>query len=195
MNNYIMTIGVILIIANLVYVVYSFIFKKSYYDNIFITLAICIVALVMEPINASFKFNAKYGFSILDLVYYGLIMYAIVTAVIRNNNFYMFNMSWETFYKIIKEVFRKKGIDIYYRMPTIYIENTNAKIELGMNLFSNNVIMVKFTNVSSIINLKELVKATSQEFNKLDTKEYKTARYFYLFANIFITILLLANFT
>lgn len=195
MNNSLMNLGILIVIANLGYVVYSFLFKKNYYENIFITLAICVAALVVEPINASFKFNAKYGFSILDLIYYGVIIYLLVTAVIRNNNFFMFNMSWDRFYKIIKEVFRKKGIDTYYRMPTIYLENTNAKIELSMNLFSSNVIMVKFTNISSVINLKELVKAISEEFNKLEKKEYKSSRYFYLFANVLITILLLANFT
>ena len=37
----------------------------------------------MRPIKASFAFNAKYGFSILDLIYYAIIGYLILVAVLE----------------------------------------------------------------------------------------------------------------
>lgn len=193
MNNNITSIVVILMLANIIYVTYSFFLKKNYYENIFITIAIFTAALVIQPINASFKFNEKYGYSIIDLIYYGIILYVIVASVLRNNNFFMINMSWEKFYKIIKEIFRKKGIDTYYRIPTIYINDSSSKIELSMNLVANSVIMVKFTEIESIITLKELKKMINEEFNAMDRKEFRSAKYFYLLMNLIVTILLLLN--
>ncbi|MGB5823209.1 MAG: hypothetical protein WBH44_03985 [Proteocatella sp.] len=193
MNNNVTSIVMILMVVNMTYVAYSFVFKKNYYENIFITIAIFTAALVIEPINASFKFNAKYGFSILDLMYYGIILYVILASVLRNNNFFMINMSWDQFYKIIKEIFRKKGIDTYYRIPTIYINDTTSKIELRMNLAANSVIMVKFTDIESVIDLKELKKMINQEFNSMNKNEFKSSRYFYLLINVIMTILLLSN--
>lgn len=192
MSN-ITAIVMVLLIVNMIYVVYSFLFKKNYYENVFITIAVFMAALVIQPINASFKFNAKYGFSILDLFYYGLILYVILASVLRNNNFFMINMSWDQFYKIIKEIFRKKGVDVYYRIPTIYINESAAKIELSMNLVANSVIMVKFTGVGDVINLKELKKMINHEFDMTEHAEFKSSRYFYPLVNICITVLLLFN--
>lgn len=180
-----------LLVFNLGYVIYSFLFKRNYYENVFITIAIFFSALVIHPINASFKFNAKYGFSIIDLLYYGIILYMILVSVFRNNNFFMINMPWDKFYKVIKEVFRKKGIDTHYRIPTIYINDSKAKIELKMNLFSNNVIIVKFTSVSEVIDLLELKSMLNKEVESFEDNEFRSAKYFYLVINIFMTILLL----
>lgn len=186
------TFGVaLLLIINMIYVMYSFLFKKNYYENIFITMAVFISALVINPINASFKFNAKYGFSIIDLGYYGIILYLILVSVFRNNNFFMINMPWEVFYKSVKEVFRKKGIDTHYRIPTIYINESKAKIELKMNLFSNNVIIVKFTSVDQIIDISEFKKMINKEIEVLGDKDFRNAKYFYLIINVIMTVLLL----
>lgn len=188
------TFGVaLLLVINMVYVMYSFLFKKNYYENIFITMAIFISALVINPVNASFKFNAKYGFSIIDLGYYGIILYLILVSVFRNNNFFMINMPWEVFYKSVKEVFRKKGIDTHYRIPTIYINESKAKIELKMNLFSNNVIIVKFTSVDEIIDISEFKKMINMEIEALGDKEFRNAKYFYLIINVIMTVLLLVT--
>lgn len=188
------TFGVaLLLVINMVYVMYSFLFKKNYYENIFITMAIFISALVINPVNASFKFNAKYGFSIIDLGYYGIILYLILVSVFRNNNFFMINMPWEVFYKSVKEVFRKKGIDTHYRIPTIYINESKAKIELKMNLFSNNVIIVKFTSVDEIIDISEFKKMINIEIEALGDKEFRNAKYFYLIINVIMTVLLLVT--
>lgn len=188
------TFGVaLLLIINMIYVMYSFLFKKNYYENIFITMAVFISALVINPVNASFKFNAKYGFSIIDLGYYGIILYLILVSVFRNNNFFMINMPWEIFYKSVKEVFRKKGIDTHYRIPTIYINESKAKIELKMNLFSNNVIIVKFTSVDQIIDISEFKKMINKEIEVLGDKDFKNAKYFYLIVNVIMTVLLLVT--
>lgn len=191
MNDNITFGVVLLLIINMVYVMYSFLFKKNYYENIFITMAVFISALVINPINASFKFNAKYGFSIIDLGYYGIILYLILVSVFRNNNFFMINMPWEIYYKSVKEVFRKKGIDTHYRIPTIYINESKAKIELKMNLFSNNVIIVKFTSVDQIINISEFKKMINKEIEFLGDKDFRNAKYFYLIMNVIMTVLLL----
>ena len=191
MSSRITTIVAVLVAVNLVYVIYSFFVKKNFYENIFITTSVFIGAFIMRPIKASFAFNAKYGFSILDLIYYAIIGYLILVSVLRNNNFFMINMSWEAFYKLIKEVFRKKGIDTYYRVPVIYISGSKAKIELRMNLFAKNVIMVKFTGVSSVIELSELKRMLNEEFRNGYAKQFKKSRYFYLFVNILMTVLIL----
>ncbi|WP_028828994.1 hypothetical protein [Proteocatella sphenisci] len=191
MSNNITTIVAVLIAVNLIYVIYSCIVKKNYYENIFITTSVFIGAFIMRPIKASFAFNAKYGFSILDLIYYAIIGYIILVSVLRNNNFFMINMSWEAFYKVVKEVFRKKGVDTYYRIPVIYIDGSKAKIELSMNLFAKNVIMVKFTGVSSVVKLKELKKMLNDEFRVDYAKEFKKSKYFYLIFNILMTVLIL----
>jgi len=193
LNNNITSIVILLMIGNIIYVTYSFVVKKNYYENIFITIAIFTAALVIQPINASFKFNAKYGFSILDLMYYGIILYVILVAVLRNNNFFMINMSWNQFYKIIKEIFRKKGIDTYYRIPTIYINDSTSKIELSMNLVANSVIMVKFTDIENVIDLKELKNMINEELKLINKNEFKSSRYFYLLINVIMTIMLLTN--
>ncbi len=193
MSDKITFIVAILLILNMAYVMYSFLFKRNYYENVFITIAVFFSALVIHPINASFKFNAKYGFSIIDLVYYGIILYLILASVFRNNNFFMINMPWENFYKTTKEVFRKKGIDTHYRIPTIYINDSKAKIELKMNLFSNNVIIVKFTSVSEVVEISEFKKMLNKEIETLEDREFKSAKYFYLVMNVVMTILLLVT--
>lgn len=193
MSDKITFVVAILLILNMAYVMYSFLFKRNYYENVFITIAVFFSALVIHPINASFKFNAKYGFSIIDLVYYGIILYLILASVFRNNNFFMINMPWENFYKTTKEVFRKKGIDTHYRIPTIYINDSKAKIELKMNLFSNNVIIVKFTSVSEVVEISEFKKMLNKEIETLEDREFKSAKYFYLVMNVVMTILLLVT--
>ncbi len=193
MSDKITFVVALLLILNMAYVMYSFLFKRNYYENVFITLAVFFSALVIHPINASFKFNAKYGFSIIDLVYYGIILYLILASVFRNNNFFMINMSWDKFYKITKEVFRKKAIDTHYRIPTIYINDSKAKIELKMNLFSNNVIIVKFTSVNEVIEISEFKKMLNKEIETLEDSEFKSAKYFYLVINVVMTILLLVT--
>ena len=186
------TLGVaILLMLNMVYVIYLFLFKKNYYENIFITTSIFISALIIHPINASFKFNAKYGFSIIDLGYYGIILYLILASVFRNNNFFMVNMPWDNFYKLVKEVFRKKGIDTHYRIPTIYIEDSKAKMELKINLCSKSVIIVKFTSLNEVIDISEFKKMLNKEIEISGDNEFKHAKYFYLAVNAVMTLLLL----
>lgn len=178
----------ILLLGNIIYVSYIFWKKRIYYDNLFITFAIYFTALVVEPISASIKFNTKYGYEIIDLFYLGVIVYIIMNAILRNNHFFMYNMTWENFYSRIKEVLRKRGIDTYYRKPTIYIGNGEASISHSLNLFSKKVIVVKCTDLHSIIDMNDL-KSDMLEYDADD----KFARYYYLLINLILTIILLVN--
>ena len=176
------------LIVNLGYVFYAFMKKRIYYDNLLISFTIYFMALIVEPISASIKFNTKYGYEVIDLFYFGIIFYIIITAILRNNVFFMYNMTWEEFYSVIKEVFRRRGTDIYYRKPTIYFENEEASISHSFNLFSKKVIIVKYKNLSSVISLEELKKAMTEE--KI---EYQLPRFYYLVINLLLTAILLLN--
>lgn len=179
---------IVLLVGNICYIIYTFAKKKVYYDNLFITFAIYFSALIVEPISASIKFNTKYGYEVIDLLYFGIIAYIIVISILRNNNFFMYNISWEKYYRIIKEIFRKKEIDTYYRKPTIYIGNGEGNISHSLNLFSKKVIIVKFKGVESLMDLDELKSKFVEQ--KL---EVGIARYYYLVINIIITFILLLN--
>lgn len=178
----------ILLIGNILYVIYTFFRKKIYYDNLFITSAIYFTALVIEPISASIKFNTKYGYEVIDIFYFGVIGYIIVIAILRNNNYFMYNMDWDKFYANVKEILHKKGIETYYRKPTIYLGNGEASISHSMNLFSKRVIVVKCAGLDSVQELGDF---------KLDMMEYgledKLSRYYYLLINVVLTIILLLN--
>ncbi|MDO4710964.1 MAG: hypothetical protein Q4A75_03220 [Peptostreptococcaceae bacterium] len=178
----------ILLICNIIYVIYTSIKKKVYYDNIFITFAIYFTALIVEPISASIKFNTKYGYEVIDLFYFAMIGYIIVIAILRNNNFFMYNMAWDRFYGIVKEILHKKGIETYYRKPTIYLGNGEASISHSMNLFSKRVIVVKISGLDSVQELGDL---------KTDIMNHKTddklSKYYYLLINVVLTVVLLLN--
>ncbi len=176
------------LVCNLIYVIYTFATKKTYYDSIFITCTIYFSALMIEPIGASIKFNSKYGYEVVDLFYFGMIVYIIMLAIFRNNNYFMYNMQWENFYSEIKEIFRRKEIDTYYRQPTIYLGNAEASISHSLNLFSKKVIIVRFQDVDNLIDISE-IKAAFAEIQP----EERISRYYYLFINIILTIILLVN--
>lgn len=177
-----------LLIANIVYVLYSFAFKKSHYENLFITFAIYFSAFIVDPISASIKFNSKYGYEVMDILYFGIIIYILVMAIVRNNNFFMYNKTWESFYDATKEIFRKRGIDSYFRYPTIYVGNGEASITHIVGLFSKRVIIVKYEAISSVIDIGELNAAIREQ-----SESDKVARYYYLIVNLIITTILLVN--
>lgn len=185
--------AIALLIANIGYVSYSFFVKKTYYDNLFITAAIYFSALIVEPISASIKFNSKYGYEIVDLFYFGVILYVIIIAIVRNNNYIMYNLTWESFYDITKEIFHKRGLESYYRQPTIYIGNGEASITSVAEFFSKKVIIVKYDSISSVMSIDEL-HADIREYGRKE--EYRKERYvgiYYFLINVAATIILLAN--
>lgn len=181
-------LAIALIILNMIYVLYSFFKKKLYYENILITFAIIFMGFVVEPISVSMKFNTKYGYEFVDFIFIGIVIYVIVLSILRNNNFFMYNMSWEEFYDAIKEVLRKREIDFYYRKPTIFLGNDDAGITHIMDLFSKRVIIVKKKGLEDIINLNDFRTEILKE-----CRLSKFSRLYYLVINIVLTVILLLN--
>ncbi len=177
-----------LMIANMCYVIYAFAKKKIYYDNLLVSFTIYFMALIVEPISASIKFNTKYGYEVIDLFYFGIILYIVITAILRNNVFFMYNMTWDEFYLVVKEIFRKRQIDTYYRKPTIYFENGEASISHSFNFITKKVIIVKCKDITSIISLEEMKEAMMAE-----KAQYQLPRFYYLAANLILTIILMLN--
>lgn len=181
-------IMIFLLTGNIIYVIYVFIKKRIYHDKLLLTFAIYFCALIIEPVSASIKFNVKYGFGIIDFLYLGALVYIVFIAIIRNNIFFFYNMSWEEFYKVTKEVFRREGVNTYYREPTIYINNGEATITNSAVLFSKKAIIVKIKGLNDIM---------PQETFSEKMQEYKInfgiSKYSYLGLNIVITAILLLN--
>ena len=181
-------IMIFLLTGNIIYVIYVFIKKRIYHDKLLLTFAIYFCALIIEPVSASIKFNVKYGFGIIDFLYLGALVYIVFIAIIRNNIFFFYNMSWEEFYKVTKEVFRREGVNTYYREPTIYINNGEATITNSAVLFSKKAIIVKTKGLNDIM---------PQETFSEKMQEYKInfgiSKYSYLGLNIVITAILLLN--
>lgn len=148
------------------------------YENIFITTSVFIGAFIMRPIKASFAFNAKYGFSILDpdILCDNRVSYSGCRAQEQQLLYDKHVMG--SLLQAYKGNFQKESIDTYYRVPVIYISGSKAKIELRMNLFAKNVIMVKFTGVSSVIELSEPKRsAPNEEFRNVMQSNSKKSRY------------------
>lgn len=177
-----------LLTGNLVHIIRSTISKKIFYDKLLLTFAIYFGALIAEPVTASIKFNVKYGFGILDILYLGVLSYILIIAVIRNNIFFYFTMSWDDFYRAAKEVFRREEINIYYRTPTIYVENGEASISNSGNLSSKNATIVKIKGLNEIISTESFAKKMC-EYSKIP----RISRYNYLLLNIIITFILVVN--
>ncbi len=150
------TATITLLVGNILYIFYVFAKKRVYYDKLLLTFAIYFFALIVEPINASVKFNVKYGFGILDLLYLGIILYIIMRALLSNNVYFMYNMPWDEFYKIIKEVFRRENVNTYYRDPVIYINDGEASITYSASLFSKQIIIVKIKGLQYVM-MQELL--------------------------------------
>lgn len=179
---------ILLLSGNILYVISTFIKRKIYFDKLLFTFVIYFCALIVEPVSATIKFNVKYGFGILDLLYIGVILYIIFMAITSNNIFFFYNMSWEEFYKISKEIFRREGINTYYREPTIYINNGEATISNSLSLFSKKAIIIKIKGLNYIMP-QELFSKKMLEYNITLSK----SNYYYLIANVVITIILLLN--
>ena len=179
---------IFLLSGNIIYVIYVFMKKRIYHDKLLLTFAIYFCALIIEPVSASIKFNVKYGFGVIDFLYMGVLIYIIFMAIVRNNIFFFYNMSWEEFYKVTKEVFRREGINTYYREPTIYIDNGEATISNSVNLFSKKAIIVKIKGLQDIMP-QDILSKKMQEY-KIN---FGMSKYYYLALNLIITMILLLN--
>lgn len=179
---------IVLLILNMAYIFYGFTKKKIYYDKLLLTFAIYFSALIIEPVSASVKFNVKYGFGILDFLYMAIIIYIVIMAIQSNNIYFMYNISWSDFYKIVKEVFRREGINTYFRDPTIYIKDGEALISLSATLFSKRLIIVKIKGLQHIMNQNDFAEKILEQ-----KPNFTLSRYYYLIINIVITIILLIN--
>ena len=182
------TATITLLVGNILYIFYVFAKKRVYYNKLLLTFAIYFFALIVEPINASVKFNVKYGFGILDLLYLGIILYIIMRALLSNNVYFMYNMPWDEFYKIIKEVFRREDVNTYYRDPVIYINDGEASITYSASLFSKQIIIVKIKGLQYVMTQELLTEKILEH-----KSNFGIARYYYLLINLLITIILLVN--
>lgn len=178
----------VFLLINISYIIYSFFNNKVYYDNVLASFAIYFIALFAEPITISMKFNAKYGFEMVELIYIGIILYIVFIAIFANNNYIIYNLSRNQFSNSMKTLLGLKNKEYYLSKDKIYIENDDINVAFVTSIFYNNAILLKSKNISQFLE--------SEGFNKkiASKKKYNnTSRFYYLAINIIITIILLIN--
>lgn len=177
-----------LLILNLLYILYAFVKHKVYYGNSLISCAIYFSALCIDPISVSIKFNSKYGYEAVELIYMLVIFYIIIMAIISNNNYMVYNMKWKDLKNNILDFLESEGKESYLFEDTIYIGNDDVTIKKILLFFSGYTSIVRVKRIESIFDKKKF------DAKMIAEKKYeKPSRFYYLLLNLVITIVLLLN--
>lgn len=178
----------ILLFMNLIYITYTFIFKKVYYGNTLISFAIYFTALFIEPVSVSIKFNSKYGYEVVEIIYILIIIYIISISIISNNNYIVYNVKWKNLKKYIVRFLKENQREVYQTEDSIYIENYDSSIKRIFSIFRGNTTIIKVKGINGVFDKKKF-----DDKIRNDNKYEKISRFYYLIFNVFITIVLLLN--
>jgi len=193
MEKTLLYLSAIFLIINILYVTYMFFRVKVYYENFFLSLCVYFLSLITPSFIGIFKFNLKYGFSLVELGYGIMVIIFIFILILRNNSVIIFNVSWEDFYSAVKEVLRRNKIQTFYVKPTLYVEGKETMVKMIYSVLNDNMILVKYFRVDELELEGVFLEKVREELLKEDVKISQRARYTYFAGNLILTALLLAN--
>ncbi|WP_209658107.1 hypothetical protein [Acetoanaerobium pronyense] len=151
------------------------------------------LSLITPSFIGIFKFNLKYGFSLVELGYGFMVIIFIFILILRNNSVIIFNVNWEEFYSAVKEVLRRNKIQTFYVKPTLYVEGKETMIKMIYSVLNDNMILVKYSRVDELELDGVFLDEIRLELLKEKVKISQRARYTYFVGNLILTALLLAN--